>query len=625
MKNRFSKTVIGKLLGSLFFIIMLSVTIATIFALAFTINWNFYGSNHEDARRNMLELPAHNDAHRIAYDYENESNTPRLKNQNVNYKLYDHDDKLLASSESFPEHYIYYFYDEYFMMDYSDGEQAYYTIELFVDTEFPYQDEYYIQNIFVMWLYPMRYWLIAIMLLSAILTLALFVQQMIVAGRNSKDNEVKQNSFDKIPFDLFVVIMSIVISAPLIVVIESSYSYYASDIVFLVLYILLFVFETIVGLLTCKSIAVRIKSKTIFKNTITYKLFSKMFDFCGRVFKLAMEHLPLTWKAFAILGAVTFAEVIVILLVFASEEISFLIFFWLVEKIAIALGLLYLVVTLLKLKQSGKALADGDLTHTTDTTKMHYDFKEHGENLNSIAVGINKAVEARLKSERMRTELIANVSHDIKTPLTSILNYTDLLSREQLDNENATKYIDIILKQSERLKKLTEDVMEASKITSGNIEVNLTDCEVGVLFSQVQAEYEERLKLGSITLITTSLDSPTFITADSRLMWRVFDNLLGNIAKYAQPDTRAYITAEVYGEYVQISLKNTSKFQLNISSDELMERFIRGDTSRTTEGNGLGLSISQSLIKLQNGTFDLTIDGDLFKVSITLKQSGYSA
>ena len=221
-----------------------------------------------------------------------------------------------------------------------------------------------------------------------------------------------------------------------------------------------------------------------------------------------------------------------------------------------------------------------------------------------------------MKSERLKTELITNVSHDIKTPLTSILNYVDLLKKEPQASEAAGEYIAVLDRQAHRLKKLTEDVLEASKAATGNIKVELMRTDAVELLRQCLAEYEERFCAAGLTAVVQTPGAVQPILADGRLLWRVFDNLLGNIAKYAQPGTRVYAGVTREGTDVVISLKNVSRDALNISEEELMERFVRGDSARTSEGSGLGLSIARSLTELQGGHFGIAIDCDLFKAEL---------
>jgi len=229
---------------------------------------------------------------------------------------------------------------------------------------------------------------------------------------------------------------------------------------------------------------------------------------------------------------------------------------------------------------------------------------------------MSSAVEERMKSERMKTELITNVSHDIKTPLTSIINYSDLIAKETDDPAKVREYTEVLTRQSVRLKKLIEDLIEASKASTGNLEVLLAPCESNVLLSQAAGEYEAKMKEHNLELVVSQPDHPVMIMADGRRLWRVFDNLLNNICKYAQEGTRVYLSLTETSSGAEISFKNTSRQQLNITADELKERFVRGDSSRNTEGNGLGLSIAQSLTELQKGTMELCVDGDLFKVTL---------
>ena len=233
---------------------------------------------------------------------------------------------------------------------------------------------------------------------------------------------------------------------------------------------------------------------------------------------------------------------------------------------------------------------------------------------------MTRAVDERMKSERLKTELITNVSHDIKTPLTSIINYVDLISKEDTDNEKIKEYTDVLSRQSERLKKLIEDLVEASKASTGNVDVSLAPCDVSVLISQSVGEYGEKLENAQLELLISKPEQPLMIMADGRLLWRVFDNLMNNVCKYAMPGTRVYMTLELSGGEAVVSIKNISKYPLNIKAEELMERFVRGDSSRSTEGSGLGLSIAGSLTSLMGGKFSVEVDGDLFKATLRFKK-----
>ena len=274
------------------------------------------------------------------------------------------------------------------------------------------------------------------------------------------------------------------------------------------------------------------------------------------------------------------------------------------------------------LLKAGSELKSGNLDCriTEDEMKLMYGpLKEHAQDLNSIQEGITAAVDEKMKSERMKTELITNVSHDIKTPLTSIVNYVDLLQKEHTEEEGK-EYLAVLEKNSTRLKRLTEDLVEASKASSGNVNVELSSVNVKELLEQASAEYEEKLAAGNLTLVMNC--DEVYAKADGRLLWRVISNLLSNCVKYALSGTRVYIDAHENTEgKIDISVKNVSKDALNISAEELMERFVRGDSSRSTEGSGLGLNIARSLTELQNGELHLTIDGDLFKADVVLDKA----
>lgn len=260
-------------------------------------------------------------------------------------------------------------------------------------------------------------------------------------------------------------------------------------------------------------------------------------------------------------------------------------------------------------------IADGEITYQLKPDEMHGENALFAEAVNRIGDGIHEAVEISMKDERLKADLITNVSHDIKTPLTSIINYVDLLKRIDIQDEKAKEYLQILDEKSQRLKQLTLDLVEASKISSGNIVLHFEDIKVKDLMLQVAGEFADKFEEKQLTLVANFPEDAVFIKADSRRMWRVMENLFNNIYKYAMPGTRVYLDVEKKDK-VWITVKNISAQELNIKADELTERFIRGDVSRSTEGSGLGLSIAKSLVEAQNGSFRIVLDGDLFKVHI---------
>ena len=266
-----------------------------------------------------------------------------------------------------------------------------------------------------------------------------------------------------------------------------------------------------------------------------------------------------------------------------------------------------------------KKITDGELQYKIPTEKLSGEQAQVANYINHIGEGLDAAVENSLKNERMKTELITNVSHDIKTPLTSIINYIDLLKRENPEDPKIRGYLEVLENKAQRLKVLTEDVVEASKASTGNITLEMTDLNFVELVHQVIGEFEEKFEERNLEMVVHFDEEEAIISADGRRLWRVLENVFGNVSKYAMENTRVYVDVKVARPNVQLSLKNISAQPLNISADELTERFIRGDVSRNTEGSGLGLSIAKDLVQLQGGEFRLYLDGDLFKVTIDFK------
>ncbi|MCI9177841.1 MAG: sensor histidine kinase [Clostridia bacterium] len=263
-----------------------------------------------------------------------------------------------------------------------------------------------------------------------------------------------------------------------------------------------------------------------------------------------------------------------------------------------------------------KHIYEGNTNISLNTNEMQGVLKQLAIYIEDIAGGLSNAVNESLKSERLKTELITNVSHDIKTPLTSIINYVDLLKKEKMPNEKCTEYLMILDNKSQRLKKLTEDLVEASKASSGNIKLQIEKINVIELIKQVSGEFEDRFQARGLEEIMTIPEEPVFIKADGRYMYRVLENLYSNSSKYAMENTRIYVDVVVNQKSIVIQMKNISQEKLNIGAEELMQRFVRGDGSRNTEGSGLGLSIATSLTQLQGGKFHIYLDGDLFKVTL---------
>jgi len=365
-----------------------------------------------------------------------------------------------------------------------------------------------------------------------------------------------------------------------------------------------------VGFLWLANIIARFKCKCFWRYSEVYYIYAPF----KKLYQLAQDNIPLLWKGILVLLAISIVEFFIVCV--SLYEGDAIVFWFLFGKMIEIPLVLFVLLQMKELQNGSKRIADGDLSQPIDTTRLKWEFKKHGENLNCVSESISRAVDKQLKSERFKTELITNVSHDIKTPLTSIINYVDLLKKEDVTDETVREYVDVLDRQSARLKKLIEDLMEASKASTGNLPVQFEECDIEVLLTQLIGEFGDKLAVNDLELIVDKPETPVKVKADGRHMWRVLDNLMNNACKYAQPHTRVYVSLKQEGETATIIFKNISKAALNIPSDELMERFVRGDSSRNTEGSGLGLSIAQSLTELMNGKMQLDIDGDLFKVTL---------
>jgi len=477
-----------------------------------------------------------------------------------------------------------------------------------VGTDWNSTDLYVQANTLLNFVYSMRYTALVTMFVSFIIGAAAFVFLMCAAGHRNGTDEIVTTVWDHLWLDVFAVGA----------VLAEVFVFYVAAIFLInvdVAYLPFILFVTAVAtlcmgwllLLFLLSFSVRVKLGKWWRHTLCYQFFRKI----GQFARMIWENIGFLWKVILVMLVLAFFEGIGVLMFFNSDIALLL---WLLEKLVLYPLVLWYCVQLNQLKSGTEKIAGGEPGYQISTKRMTGIFKEQGEQINHISDGMTHAIEERMKSERFKTELITNVSHDIKTPLTSIINYVDLLEKEDLHNETAQEYLEVLERQSSRLKKLIEDLIEASKASTGNLPVHLERLEAGIFMTQTVGEFEEKTKAAGLDLVIEKPETPVYIMADSRHFWRVIDNLMNNICKYAQNGTRVYINLEVKEAQVSITFRNTSKYPLNISSDELMERFVRGDASRNTEGSGLGLSIANSLMDLMGGTFRLYVDGDLFKV-----------
>lgn len=487
-----------------------------------------------------------------------------------------------------------------------------YTVTAYVKDPITVKDDYYGTYHLLTVFHSFRYAIIAVTIIAALIALLLFIFLLSAAGHRRNEEGISLNMFDKIPLDVLICV--IILLAMLGIYLLDTF-WYDVGTYWEIAYIgAVLVVCALVGLAFCMTLAARIKVGKWWQSTLIYQI-GRAF---GKGISILFANIPLLWKTIVAFGVYFFFNIIFFMTAIDGSGFFGLLYF--VFNIAVLFGLCFFVLLLNRLKKGGERIADGDFETKIDTKNMIWEIKDYAETLNDIGRGMSRAVEERLKSERFKAELVTNVSHDIKTPLTSIINYVDLLKKEEIANETAKEYIDVLDRQSAKLKKLTEDLVEASKASTGNIAIHPERVDVVEFLNQLLGEYTERFAAQQLKPVVSVAEEGVAIFADGRLMWRVFDNLLNNICKYALTNTRVYFDVGVNGKKVAITLKNISATPLNITADELMERFIRGDSARTTEGSGLGLSIAKSLTELQKGRFTLYVDGDLFKVAITFDQ-----
>lgn len=478
---------------------------------------------------------------------------------------------------------------------------------------------------------------IAIELLSVIVFVLSLLFLFCAAGHRTGDDEIHMTALDKIWYEalsgivflvdaFFIALMVFAVESDGIFNVAGFVTVEAELIAAILLVTLFFVLSTVT----------RIKAQKFWRYTLAYWCWRAVRHVWRKIWAVPAsllqslkerrkenkafyrEHMSLFWRTIVALCVASLVILISFAVMCVAGYDSELYVLWLLIVFILLWGVtLTLVMQMTKLQEGGRRIAEGDLSTPIDTRGMYGDFKEHAENINQAGIGIAHAVDKQMRSERFKTELITNVSHDIKTPLTSIINYVDLIKKEEIHDEKLEEYINVLDRQSGRLKKLIEDLIEASKASTGNLSVNFENCDARVLLTQIVGEFEEKTAANQLEMIVESPDRPVNVRVDSRHIWRVFDNLLGNICKYAQPGTRVYITLVQKDQSAVICFKNISRYQLNISNEELLERFVRGDSSRNTEGSGLGLSIAQSLTELMNGKMELAVDGDLFKVTLT--------
>ena len=462
--------------------------------------------------------------------------------------------------------------------------------------------------------------------LFLILTILLLIYLASAAGHTK--NGLRESWVEKIPTDLYLVICAFICCIPAIIDVENLI--FAADDIYSI--------GTIVGIMAAlyalifvgivMSLALRIRTKKIFSYTlvaITMKYVCVGVKFLFRALAFLCKNIGTLWTN-VLCSVVFFFWTIALSVACSHYYFDGPVILLLLPGLTLFPAIfIYVGYQQNKINRVCKKIGDGYVDSKVDTKYMTPNHRAQAENINRIGSGLSAALTERIKSERLKTELITNVSHDLKTPLTSIVNYADLLSREQEsenpDSEKIREYTNVISRQSARLKKLTEDLVEASKASTGNVESCPEVLDVSELLSQSVGEFADRFEASGLTPVESKPGTPVQIFADGRHVWRIFENLLVNTCKYSMPGTRVYVDLFERDTYVTVTIKNISSQPLNISPQELTERFVRGDSSRHTEGSGLGLSIAKSLAELQGGSLALDIDGDCFKAILTFKKA----
>ena len=464
---------------------------------------------------------------------------------------------------------------------------------------------------------------------GSVLWLIGMVWLTVTAGRKPEDEEIHLNGFDRWYTEIAAgAVIGIWLAGTIILgtlIANSSLGYSYAVVTVIVTCLICGTYTMAWFLIGYLSLVRRIKAGTLWKNSLIRKVLKWIGKCSGKLADFARAFSRNTAEKIKVLlvgGAFLFLQFLIIGCVFSGAGV------FLLALMAVDVAVMIFAIRKAdgqdRIMDGLKKISDGELQYKIKTDTLTGKQKVMAEYINNIGSGLDAAVENSLKKERMQTELITNVSHDLKTPLTSIINYVDLMKRENPTDPKIQEYLRILDEKSQRLKVLTEDVVEASKASTGNIKLEMNDIDFVEMVQQVIGEFEEKFQEKNLTMMVHFTDEPSIIYADGQRMWRVLENVFGNVVKYAMEGTRVYAEISNRNKKVTFSLKNISAQPLNISADELTERFIRGDVARNTEGSGLGLSIAKSLTELQGGEFKLYLDGDLFKVMITFVAKNYS-
>lgn len=542
-------------------------------------------------------------------EWKNDANVVDRKDENSGLSLwFQRKDGMIIDLEQKGQNtaagrYLKNVYSEHVMMDRDE------TVFLGLDTSFPNYDDIYQAAVNYDRFVPWVRMLVIIAVISCVMWLILLVIGTIQSGRNAYNGEIRLYGFDRIPTEVAAVLGMIVYGLAIFLAVVSFSACVVNE-----MGVWIFVLQAVVSV-CCYGCCLafyyglirRIKGKNLWTNSLIHSIVS----LCKNVYVARST----STRLILVFGGLVALHIILI-----GGLAVFGIFLCLLGDAVVLLYMLREASGRQTVLEGLQQIGSGDLDYKVDTANLTGDNLQFADTVNQVGEGLQAAVKERMKSERLKADLITNVSHDIKTPLTSIINYVDLLKRENIQDSKVKGYIDILDAKSQRLKQLTEDLVEASKVSSGNVKLEFVTLNLNELVQQMNGEIDERFAKRDLSIVTKLPRESLRISADGRSIWRVLENLYGNVAKYAMPGTRVYVETGKREGKIFFTIKNISEHPLNIDADELTERFIRGDVSRSTEGSGLGLSIAQNLTRLQHGEFHIYLDGDLFKVTLTFDE-----
>ncbi len=506
------------------------------------------------------------------------------------------------------------------------------SVRLSVLQDLPVSDAYRSVNGLIRVALFVRYPIIALLILTVLFSMLILGALMSSVEIADEDGVPKRESFiDRIPLDVLIVLLlllfgffGVLVALTAVADVKSTNIVLWNAIVLIVAFFLI-----VIAMVFNLSVATRIKRGHVYRNTLVFRTIAKIRKLAGKendgYFKV-----PFIGKALLTVGLAVLVELIVLLvfihMYYTNEtgmlhdfKFGYYVCFWAAGRFILIPVFFMMALNLNRLRENGEHLAQGDYAFDVDSHILFGDFRQINANLDKIRMEMMDAAEEKNRSYQRRSELITNISHDIKTPLTSIVNYVDLLRRADTSAQETEEYLDILKTQSAKLKKLLESLIEVSKLTAGDVSVQMETLDVPMFIGQTVSEFSDRLESRELEVVTRFAEPEMCIRADGDKLWRVFENLMGNILKYARTGTRVYIDVSRENDRVRIAFKNISADPIRVSGEELTHRFTRGDTSRHADGYGLGLSIAEGLAQIQNGTMEVTVDGDLFRVDLTFE------